>query len=71
MCTVSIVYGLRTFLGKKEDIVPEHCKSHDYELVSIRWKICPVYINFTAPQYENCRTAMILQFLINFIQLLF
>ena len=51
---------------------PEHRKNHAHESVSItRAKICPMHINFTSPQYKNCRIAIILQFLVDFIQLLF
>ena len=46
------------FLGIKEDIVPEDSKIS-----------CPVDINFTSPQYKNYRTAIIMQFLVDFIQL--
>ena len=30
-----------------------------------------MHINFTSPQYKNCRIAIILQFLVDFFQLLF
>ena len=60
------------FEKKMEDIVPEHSKNHAHESVSIkRAEICPLHINFTSPQYKNCRIAIILQFLVEFIQLLF
>ena len=60
------------FLEKMEDIVPEHRKNHAHESVSIkRAEICPMHINCTSPQYKNCRIAIILQFLVDFIQLLF
>ena len=56
---------------KKEDIVPEHHKHHAYESWSLSGgKICPVHINFTSPQYKNCRIAIVLQFLVDFIELL-
>ena len=49
-----------------EDIVPEHRKNHAYELVSIkRAEICPMHINFKAPQYNNSRIGIILQFLVD------
>ena len=32
-------------------------------------KICPVHINFTSPQYKNCRIAIVLQFLVDFIDI--
>ena len=52
-----------------EDIVPEHRKNCAHESVSTkRAEICPMYINFTSPQYKNCRIAIILQFLVDFIQ---
>ena len=60
------------FEKKMEDIVPKHCKNHAHESVSInRAEICPMHINFTSPQYKNCRIAIILQFFVDFIQLLF
>ena len=60
------------WLQKIEDIVPEHCKNHAHESVSIkRAEICPMHINFTSPQYKSCGIAIILQFLVDFIQLLF
>ena len=72
MCTVYSVYGFRKFLRKMEDIVPERRKNHAHESVSIkRAEICPMHINFTSLRYENCRIAIILQFLVDFIQLLF
>ena len=33
-------------------------------------KICPVHINFTSPQHKTSRTAIILQFLVDFILIL-
>ena len=57
---------------KSLDIVQEHRKNHTHELVSLkRAEIYPIRINFTSPQYKNCRIAIILQFLVDFIQLLF
>ena len=63
----------KNILGGKEDIVPEHCKNHDYELVSSRWENLPSAYKpyITSDEYKNCRTAIILQFLVDFIQLLF
>ena len=71
MCTVSSVYGFRNSLRKNEDIIPEHRKNQAHESGSIkRAEICLMHINFTSPQYKNCRIAIILQFLVDFIHLL-
>ena len=60
------------FEKKMEDIVPVYRKNHAHKSVSIkRAEICPMHINFTSSQYKNCRIAIILQFLVDFIQLLF
>ena len=62
----------KIFEKKMEDIVPEHRKNHAHELVSIKRENFPnAYINFTSPQYKNCRIAIVLQFVVDFIQLLF
>ena len=64
--------ALENFWEKMEDIVPEHRKNDAHESVSIkRAEICPMHLNFTSTQYKNCRIAIILQFLVDFIQLLF
>ena len=64
---------LQKILRIMEDIVPEQRKNHPHESVSITQENLPnaYYLYITSISINNCRIAIILQFVVDFIQLLF